>query len=117
MSWLKWFVIAAVLGYGGLLALMAVFQRSLLYFPDPVHRLPAQSGLPKAQEVTFQSDDGERLLAWYVPASDGKKLVLYFQGIAGGLYLLAELFTWLTADGTVLLGLCFLGYGGSSGTP
>jgi fermentation-respiration switch protein FrsA (DUF1100 family) len=117
MSWLKWFFIAAVLGYGGLLALMYVFQRSLLYFPDPVHRLPAPSGLPKAQEVTLQSDDGERLVAWYVPARDGKKLVLYFQGNSGGLDLRAERFTWLTADGTGLLALFYRGYGGSSGTP
>ena len=117
MSWLKWFVIAAVLGYGGLLALMVVFQRSLLYFPDPVHRLPAPSGFPRAQEVAFQSDDGERLLAWYVPAREDKKLVLYFQGNAGGLDLRAERFTWLTGDGTGLLALCYRGYGGSSGHP
>jgi fermentation-respiration switch protein FrsA (DUF1100 family) len=117
MAWLKWFVIAAVLGYGGLLVLMYVFQRSLLYFPDPVHRLPASSGLPKAQEVMFQSDDVERLIAWYVPAREGKKLVLYFQGNAGGLDLRAERFTWLTADGTGLLALCYRGYGGSSGHP
>ena len=117
MTVLKWLLIAAVLGYGGLLTLMYVFQRTLLYFPDPVHRLPAQSGLPKAQEVTFQSDDGERLLAWYVPARDGKKLVLYFQGNAGGLDLRAERFTWLTDDGTGLLALCYRGYGGSTGKP
>ena len=117
MSWLKWFVITAVLGYGGLLTLMYAFQRTLLYFPDPVYRLPASSGLPRATEVTFQSDDGERLIAWYLPAREGKKLVLYFQGNAGGLDLRAERFTWLTADGTGLLALCYRGYCGSSGKP
>jgi fermentation-respiration switch protein FrsA (DUF1100 family) len=117
MVWLKWLVIAAVLGYGGLLALMYVFQRALLYFPDAAHTLPAQAGLPQAAEVTFQSDDGERLLAWYVPAQAGKKLVLYFQGNAGGLDLRAERFTWLTAGGTGLLALRYRGYGGSTGSP
>ncbi len=117
MAWLKWFVIAAIMGYGGLLALMYVFQRSLQYFPDAAHMLPAQAGLPQAAEVTFQSDDGEKLLAWYVPTRDGKKLVLYFQGNAGGLNLRAERFTWLTADGTGLLALCYRGFGGSIGTP
>ena len=34
MTALKWLLIAAVLGYGGLLALMYVFQRALMYFPD-----------------------------------------------------------------------------------
>ncbi|HMJ45066.1 MAG TPA: alpha/beta hydrolase [Pseudolabrys sp.] len=117
MSTLKWLLIVAVLGYGGVLALMYVFQRALQYFPDTTRTLPAQAGLPQAEEVTFPSDDGERLLAWYVPARDGKKLVLYFQGNAGGLDLRADRFNWLTADGTGLLALCYRGYGGSSGRP
>ncbi|MFZ0845644.1 MAG: alpha/beta hydrolase [Pseudolabrys sp.] len=117
MLTLKWLVVALVLGYGGLLALMYLFQRSLLYFPNPIHMPPGDSGLPRASEVTFQSDDGEKLLAWYVPARTGKKLVLYFQGNADGLNLRAERFTWLTADGTGLLALCYRGFGGSTGTP
>ena len=117
MSWLKSFIIIAVLIYGALLAAMYLFQRALQYFPDTTHTLPAQAGLPQAEEVTFQSDDGERLLAWYVPARDGKKLVLYFQGNAGGLNLRADRFKWLTADGTGLLALRYRGYGGSTGSP
>jgi fermentation-respiration switch protein FrsA (DUF1100 family) len=117
MAWLKWFFIAAVLGYGGLLTLLYVFQRALLYFPDTAHTLPAQAGLPQATEVNFQSDDGERLIAWYVPAQAGKPLVLYFQGNAGGLNLRADRFNWLTADGAGLLALRYRGYGGSTGTP
>ena len=117
MAWLKWFIIAGVLIYGSLLTLMYVFQRTLLYFPDSAHRPPAAAGLPQATEVTFQSDDGEKLLAWYVAPRAGKKLVLYFQGNAGGLDLRADRFTWLTADGTGLLALCYRGYGGSTGKP
>jgi fermentation-respiration switch protein FrsA (DUF1100 family) len=117
MAVLKWLLIVAVLGYGGVLALMYVFQRALMYFPNPARVLPAAAGLPRAEEVTFQSDDGERLLAWYIPARDGKPVVLYFQGNAEGLAARADRFTWLTADGTGLLALCYRGYGGSSGTP
>jgi fermentation-respiration switch protein FrsA (DUF1100 family) len=117
MTTLKWLLIAALAGYGGLLALMYVFQRALLYFPDAAHTLPAQAGLPQAEEVTLQSDDGERLIAWYVPAREAKKLVLYFQGNAGGLNLRADRFYWLTTDGTGLLALRYRGYGGSTGTP
>jgi len=117
MPTLKWILIAAVLGYGGLLALMYVFQRALLYFPDVARTLPEQAGLPQASEVTFQSDDGERLIGWFVPAREGKKLVLYFQGNAGGLNLRANRFNWLTDDGTGLLALRYRGYGGSTGTP
>jgi fermentation-respiration switch protein FrsA (DUF1100 family) len=117
MAWLKWLAIAAVLGYGGLLTRMYVFQRALVYFPNPAHMLPATSGLPQAVEVTFQSDDGERLLAWYVAPGADKPLVIYFQGNADGLNLRAERFTWLTADGTGLLALCYRGFGGSTGSP
>src|SRR5882757_2429866 len=117
MSWLKGVIIIAVLIYAALLAAMYLFQRALQYFPDITRTLPAQAGLPQAEEVTFQSDDGERLLAWYVPARDDKKLVLYFQGNAGGLDLRADRFNWLTADGTGLLALRYRGYGGSTGHP
>lgn len=117
MTSLKWLLILAVAGYGSLLALMYVFQRALLYFPDATRVAPGQAGLPQAEEVTLTSGDGERLIAWYAPPSGDKPLVLYFQGNAEGLPARAERFTWLTTDGTGLLALCYRGYGGSTGKP
>ncbi len=117
MTALKWLMIAAVIGYGGLLALMYVFQRALMYFPDTTRTAPAQAGLPQAQEVALQSDDGEKLLAWHVPPRGDKPVVIYFQGNAEGLKARVDRFTWLTADGTGLLALCYRGYGGSTGKP
>jgi fermentation-respiration switch protein FrsA (DUF1100 family) len=116
MTALKWLLVA-VAGYGALLALMYVFQRSLMYFPDNKRTPPALAGLPQAEEVVLVSSDGEKLIAWHVPPRAGKKLVIYFQGNAGGLDLRAERFGRLTADGTGLLALCYRGYGGSSGSP
>ena len=58
MTALKWLLIVVVLGYGGLLALMYVFQRSLMYFPDPTRTSPAAAGLPQAEEITLTSSDG-----------------------------------------------------------
>ena len=117
MSTLKWLLILAVLGYGGLLALMYLFQRTLMYFPDATRIAPAAAGLPQAEEVTLTSDDGEQLVAWHVAAHGDRPVVIYFQGNAEGLNLRAERFRWLTADGTGLLALCYRGYGGSSGKP
>jgi fermentation-respiration switch protein FrsA (DUF1100 family) len=117
MAVLKWLLVLAVVGYAGLLALMYVFQRALMYFPAAARVAPAQAGLPRAAEVTFASSDGERLVAWYLPPDAGKPLVIYFQGNAEGLAARVGRFTWLTADGTGLLALCYRGYGGSSGTP
>jgi fermentation-respiration switch protein FrsA (DUF1100 family) len=117
MTALKWLLIVAVVGYGGLLALMYVFQRALQYFPDPARVAPAQAGLPQAEEVTLTSSDGEKLIAWFTPARGGKPMVIYFQGNAEGLSARAHRFTWLMADGTGLLALCYRGYGGSTGAP
>ncbi|MBI2715865.1 MAG: alpha/beta hydrolase [Rhizobiales bacterium] len=117
MMTLKWLLIAALAGYGGLLALMYLFQRSLMYFPDTTRYAPAAAGLPQAAEVTLVSADGERLIAWHVPPRGPKPVVLYFQGNAGASNLRAERFAWLTADGTGLLALSYRGYGGSSGKP
>jgi fermentation-respiration switch protein FrsA (DUF1100 family) len=117
MTVLKWLVITTVVGYGGLLALMYVFQRALMYFPDATRTLPAFAGLPQAEEVTLASDDGETLIAWYVAPRGDRSIVIYFQGNTGALNLRAERFTWLTAGGTGLLALCYRGYGGSTGKP
>lgn len=117
MTVLRWILIIAVLGYGGLLALMYVFQRKLMYFPDARRTAPAQAGLPRAEEIQLTSSDGEKLIAWHVPPRADKPVVLYFQGNAGALDLRVGRFAWLIEDGVGLLALCYRGYGGSSGSP
>jgi len=114
---LKWLLIVAVVGYVGLLTLMYFFQRSLMYFPDATRKPPAAAGLPQAEEVILTSADGEKLVAWHVAPKGAKRLVIYFQGNAGGLNLRAGRFKWLIEDGTGLLALSYRGYGGSSGNP
>ncbi len=117
MTALKWILVLVVLGYVGLLALMYVFQRALMYFPDPARILPAAAGLPQAEEVSLTSGDGEKLIAWHVRPRGDKPVVIYFQGNAEGLAARVGRFTWLTADGTGLVALCYRGYGGSTGKP
>jgi fermentation-respiration switch protein FrsA (DUF1100 family) len=117
MATLKSLIILAILAYGGVLALMYVFQRSLMYFPDRSRIPPAAAGLPRAEEVTLTSADGERLIAWHVPPQGSKPVVIYFHGNGGALNLRADRFRWLTVDGFGLLGLSYRGYGGSSGKP
>jgi hypothetical protein len=117
MTSLKWLLIFAVLGYGGLLALMYVFQRSLLYFPDSARVSPAAAGLPQAEEIALTTSDGENLVAWHVAPRGERPVVLYFQGNAGGSNLRVNRFNRLTADGTGLLAVSYRGYGGSTGKP
>lgn len=116
MTLLKWLLVAAVI-YGGLLALLYVSQRKLMYFPDPQRTPAAAAGFAQAEEITLSTEDGERILAWHVPAAGAKPFVLYFHGNGGALNLRAERFRRLTADGTGLLGVSYRGYGGSTGSP
>src|SRR5882672_6721323 len=117
MTALKWLLIVIVLGYVGVLALMYVFQRALMYFPDAKRTPPALAGLPQAQEVLLKTADGETLIAWEVAPRADRPVVLYFHGNAGALDLRADRFRKLVADGTGLIALSYRGYGGSSGSP
>jgi fermentation-respiration switch protein FrsA (DUF1100 family) len=117
MATLKSLIILVILAYGGGLALLYLFQRSLMYFPDSVRTSPAASGLPRAEEVILSTADGERLIAWHVPPQGKRPVVIYFHGNAGALNLRAGRFGWLTDDGFGLVALSYRGYGGSSGKP
>jgi fermentation-respiration switch protein FrsA (DUF1100 family) len=117
MTTLKWVIIVAVIGYGGIVALMYVFQRALMYFPDPTRTPPAAVGLPQVEEVVLTSSDGEKLIAWHLPPRGDRPVLLYFHGNAGALDLRVERFRWIVAEGDGLLALSYRGYGGSTGAP
>lgn len=117
MTTLKWLLLVAIVGYGGLLAAMYFWQRGLMYFPDTVRRPPAQAGFPQAQEVELATSDGEHIIVWHAPPRADKPVILYFQGNGGGLDLRAGRFVKLAADGLGIVALNYRGYGGSSGKP
>jgi len=117
MTTLKWLIVIAVVGYGGLVTLMYVFQRALMYFPDATRTPPAAVGLPQAEEVVLTTSDGEKLIAWHVPPRGDRPVLLYFHGNAGALDLRVGRFKWIVADGDGLLALSYRGYGGSTGAP
>lgn len=117
MNSLKWFVIVALAGYGGLIALMYFTQRALMYFPETARTPPNAAGLPQAEEIVLNTADGERVIAWHVPPRGDKPVMLYFHGNGASLRWRVERFHLLTADGTGLLALSYRGYGGSSGSP
>jgi uncharacterized protein len=102
-----------------LLALVAITlsQRKLLYFPYAREVAPALVGLPNAQIVYLQTDDGETLLAWFIKPSPGMPLILYFHGNANGLADRGLRFQKLTESGDGLLAVEYRGYPGSTGRP
>ncbi len=116
MKWLL-IIITALAGYGGLVALLYVGQRSLQYFPERIRTSPAAAGLPEAEEIALDTSDGERVLVWHIPPRGEKPVLLYFHGNGGSLAWRVDRLRALTADGTGLVALSYRGYGGSSGRP
>jgi fermentation-respiration switch protein FrsA (DUF1100 family) len=117
MALLKWTLILCLVGYAGVVVLLYVVQRALMYFPDTARTPPAAAGLPAAEEVLLDTADGERLVAWHVPPRGDRPVVLYLHGNGGTLSHRAGRFHALTADGTGLLAIDYRGYGGSTGRP
>src|ERR1700730_392669 len=113
----KWLLIIALVGYGGLVALLYVGQRALEYFPERFRTSPAAAGLAEAEEVVLGSADGGRVIIWHIAPHGEKPVVLYFHGNGGSLAWRVERLRALTADGSGLVALSYRGYGGSSGRP
>ena len=103
--------------YGVVVLLAWIFQRHLIYFPDPrpVSR-PGGRGWADLQELELATADGLTLHAWYLPGAR-PGTVLFFHGNAGNrgdrLFLL-EGFRRL---GVGVLMPDYRGYGGSEGRP
>jgi len=66
MALLEWLIVAAA-AFGGLVSLMYVAQRSLMYFPERLNTQPAMAGFAEAQEVALDTKDGERVIVWHLP--------------------------------------------------
>ena len=117
MALLKWTLIVLLVGYLGVLVLLYVMQRALMYFPESERTAPAAAGLPAAQEILLDTADGEKVVAWHVPPRGDQPVVLYLHGNGGALRNRADRFRALTADGTGLVAVDYRGYGGSTGHP
>ena len=122
--WMPWAMIAlksvgliAVCLYLGMAAILYFKQRSMMYFPDPVHTSPAQAGLPAAEEVMLTALDGGHSIAWHVAPRQDRPVILYFHGNGGALRYRAERFRQLIRDGIGLVALEYRGFGGNAGSP
>jgi fermentation-respiration switch protein FrsA (DUF1100 family) len=117
MAALKSILVFLLVGYGAMVAIVYFAQRALMYFPDRTRTPPGEAGLPEAEEVTLTVADGEKLVAWYVPAAEEKPVILYFHGNGGPMVHRVRRFRGLIAGGNGLVALSYRGYGGSSGSP
>ena len=114
---LRWFIAAVVL-YGGFVALLLYMAQGLLqYFPERRRTSPSAVDLAEAEEMVLNTSDGERVIVWHVPPRGEQPVFLYFHGNGGSLCWRAERFRALIVDGSGLIALSYRGYGGSSGRP
>jgi len=91
-------------------ALVYLFQRRLLYHPDPgAPPLPAG-----AEDVRLEAADGTELRGWYWP---GPFVVLVLHGNAGNRGQRVFIADGLRAKGYGVFLLDYRGYGGSGGAP
>ncbi len=110
-------VLTVAVLYGALLGVVFAAQRSLQYVPSVQRVPPAEAGLPDFAELTLETADGERLVAWWKPPEPGRAVVLYLHGNGGGLLHRSDRARLLTEDGRGLLLLSYRGYSGSTGLP
>lgn len=110
-------LLAAIALYAGVVVLLYLGQRWLMYLPDTARTAPTAAHLPQAEEVTLTTEDGEQLVAWHVAPRDGRPVILYFQGNGGALRHRGPRFAELTQDGFGLLAVAYRGFGGSTGSP
>ena len=100
-----------------LLAALWLFQRSLIYFP--AQALPSvEDVLPGAEAISFRTEDGISLGAWFLPAEDlNAPVVIVFNGNAGNRADRANLARGLADRGVAVLLFDYRGYGGNEGRP
>jgi fermentation-respiration switch protein FrsA (DUF1100 family) len=118
MTILKWGVALALLAYIGGLGLLYFAQRSMLFpIPEKTRTAPAAAGFPEAEEHILSTGDGEKIVAWHVPAPEGKPVIIFFHGNGDILAWRVPWFREMIAGGAGLIAVSFRGYAGSSGSP
>jgi fermentation-respiration switch protein FrsA (DUF1100 family) len=102
----------------GVLGVIWTAQRKLIYFPtQDVGEISAV--LPSAEEVTYTTQDGLTLFAWWVPAEGSavRSTIVVFHGNGGNRTDRADLARGLVARGFNVLLTDYRGYGGNQGRP
>jgi fermentation-respiration switch protein FrsA (DUF1100 family) len=110
---------AIIFGLALGLALIWLGQRRMIYFPFGNVPLAASQGLPRAENVTFTTEDGVTLHGWFVPADSApaRFTMIVFNGNAGHRGMRATLAAALARQGVATLLFDYRGYGDNAGRP
>jgi uncharacterized protein len=117
MSFVKFFVVFAVVAYAVAALGMYVFQRKLQYLTENKGLTPENVGVVGATVEALKTSDGEKIIVWYAPAAEGKPTILYFHGNAGEIGDRPLRFNYYHSRGFGVTYVSYRGYGGSTGSP
>ncbi len=109
--------VIVVVGYGAIVGLAYLFQRSLLYFPGGGLPSPALVGLAEMATMTLTTDDRLTLSAWYKAPAAGGHVIVLFHGNAGTIADRAFKARPFLDRGYGMLLVEYRGYGGNPGSP
>ncbi len=108
-----------IIGVGMVAALFTLwlFQRNLIYHPDPTRVSPSSIGLKGVEEVVLKRPQGIEVIAWRAVAREGQPTLLYFHGNASNLAARVERIYLFQQAGWGLMMMSYRGYSGSTGAP
>ncbi|MBL4613375.1 MAG: alpha/beta hydrolase [Magnetovibrio sp.] len=110
--------VAAGVFYVAVVVFMYVFQRNVLYYPHAPKPTRVDSRVADMVEVTFTTQDGLDLFAWYGAATDpGKPTIVLFHGNAGTLGGRAFKARVFLDQGYGVMLAEYRGYSGNPGSP
>ena len=105
------------LGYAAIVFLAYLLQDRLLYFPSrKLVASPAHVGL-RFEAVSFDTEDGETLDGWWIPAEPQRAVLLFCHGNAGNISHRLESVDVFHRLGLSVLLFDYRGYGRSTGRP
>jgi len=97
--------------------LVAVLEPAMAFYPSAGEdATPARWTVP-FERVEIPTADGQRLAAWWLPASDAPVDVIYFHGNGGNLSLWSGVLVSIRSLGWSVMGFDYRGYGRSTGHP
>lgn len=114
-----WSAAVVVLALVGVLLLIWIGQRTLIYFPDRDVPSPAVTGLADVEAVAIQAADGVTLQAWFLPSRTPRPspAAIVFNGNAGNRAYRTSLAAALRGVGLSVLLFDYRGFGDSEGSP
>lgn len=108
---------SAAAAYAGLVAILYLGQRRLLFHPDKNRPVLGALSALGVREITLLTADGIALSSWYLPPPADRPVILYCHGNGGHIGYRRTRLARFAAEGYGVLLLEYRGYGGNPGLP